>query len=207
MALNIIGTLPLGSINLTAGAVVNILPPMLASFDAALFGSLGLGAMEADLSFQFNAALQATIALSNPFDAIAASLIALVQVQANLAAMLSLGLPAINLNASVNISANVGLMAVLAAKLGGLQALISAALSVKLPVIDLLAQLNIGASCVLASFGFAGVDTLASAGASINSYFSTGFEGILPGDQVYGVIILTKSPSASVALSGMIRTT
>ncbi len=206
MALTIIGTLPLGGINLTAGAVVSILPPILASFDAMLFGTLGLGALEADLSFQLNAAIQATIQLSNPFAAILAALQGLAQVGAQLSAMLSLGLPAINLNASVNISANVGLMGLLAAKLGGLQLLISAAISVKSPIVDLLAGLNIGASCVLASFGYVTPDTLSSAGASINGFFQTGFEGILPGDSVFGVIILTKSPSASVALSGMIRT-
>lgn len=207
MALNIIGTLPLGGINLVAGAVINVLPPLMAQFDAVLFGSLGLGALEADLSFQLNATLQATIQLSNPFDAILASLQGLVQVAANLNAMISLGLPAINLNASANISANLTLSALLAAKLGGIQALISAALAVKAPVLDLLAGLNIGASCVLASFGFSSVDTLSSAGTSINAFFQTGFEGILPSDQVFGVIILTKQPSASVALSGMIRTT
>ena len=206
MALNVIGTLPLGGINLTAGAIVSILPPMLASFDAALFGTLGLGALEADLSFQLNAAIQANIQLSNPLAAILAALNGLAQVGAQLNAMLSLGIPAINLNASVNIGANVGLMGLLAAKLGGLQVLISAALQVKAPIIDLLAGLNIGASCVLASFGFSSPDTLSTAGLSINSYFQTGFEGILPFDQVYGVIILTKQPSASVALSGMIRT-
>ena len=207
MALTIIGTLPLGSINITAGAVVSILPPILASFDTMLFGTLGLGALEADLSFQLNAVIQSTVKLANPLDAIIASIQGLVQVSAQLNAMLSLGLPAINTNASVNISANAGLMGLLAAKLGGLQLLISAALSAKQPIVDLLAGLNIGASCVLASFGFTTPDTLASAGNSINSYFQTGFEGILPSNQVYGVIIMTKSPSASVALSGMIRTT
>ena len=206
MALNIIGSLPLGGINLTAGAVVSLLPPMLASFDAALFGSLGLGALEASLSFQLQAAIQANIALANPLAAILASIQGLVQVSAQLSAMLSMGLPAINLNASVNIGVNVGLMGLLAAKLGGLQILISAALAVKTPIIDLLASLDIGASCVLASFGYTSVDTLSSAGTSINSFFQTGFEGILPSDQVFGVLILTKSPSASVSLSGMIRT-
>lgn len=207
MALTIIGTLPLGSINIAAGAVVTLLPPLLASFDLALFGSLGLGALEADLSFQLNAAISASIQLSNPFDAILASLQGLVQVSANLNAMLALGLPAINLNASVNLSASLSLAAMLSLKLGGLQLLIAAAIQVKLPIIDLLASLDVGASCVLASFGFATPDTLSSAGASINGFFQTGFEGILPGDQVYGVLILTKSPSASVSLSGMIRTT
>lgn len=207
MALNIIGTLPLGGINLVAGAVISVLPPLMAQFDAVLFGSLGLGALEADLSFQLQGVLTATVQLANPFDAIIASIQGLVQVAANLQAMISLGIPALNLNASVNIGANVTMAALLAAKLGALQAMISLALSVKAPVLDLLAGLNIGASCVLASFGFSSVDTLSSAGTSINAFFQTGFEGILPGDQVFGVIILTKSPSASVALSGMIRTT
>lgn len=207
MALAILGTLPLGGINLTAGAVVSLLPPLIAQFDAALFGTLGLGALEADLSFQLNAAIQANISLSNPLAAILASLNGLAQVGAQLQAMISLGLPAINLNASVNISANVAFMGLISAKLGGLQLLISAALQVKLPILDLLASLDIGASCVLASFGFVTPDTLSSAGTSINGYFQTGIEGILPGDQVYGVLILTKSPSASVSLSGMIRTT
>ncbi len=206
MALNIIGTLPLGGINLAAGVAVSILPPLLAQVDLMLFGSLGLGAFELDLALQFNAALSANIALSNPFDALFASLQAMVTVQANLVALISLGLPALNLNLAVNIGVNVGLMASLGLKLGGLQLLIAAAINLKLPVIDFLASLNIGASCVLASFGFTGPDTLSTAGSSINSFFQTGFEGILPSDQVYGVLILTKQPSASIALSGMIRT-
>jgi hypothetical protein len=205
VALNVIGTLPLGGINLTAGAVVSLLPPLLAQLDLALFGSLGLGSFELDFSLQLNAAFAANIALANPLDALLASLQALITVQANLTAMLAGGLPALNLNLSVNIGINVGLMASLGLKLGGIQLLISAALAVKLPVIDFLANLNVGASCVLASFGFATPDTLAGAGASINNYFTvTGIAGIAPGDQVWGALIIAKTPSASVALSSMI---
>ena len=207
MALTIIGTLPLGSINIAAGTAVTLLGPLLGQFDAMLFGTVGLGALELDLSIQFNAVIQANIALANPFAAIQAALQALLTIQLSIGAMVAGGLPALNLNMMASIGVNLGLIGFLGAKLAGLQLMISAAINAKLPVIDFLAGLNIGASCVLASFGFASSDTLSSAGTSINSFFQTGFEGIAPGDTVYGVIILTKSPSASVALSGMILTT
>jgi len=207
MALNVIGTLPLGGINLTAGAAIALIPPLLVQLDLALFGSLGLGSFELDFSLQLNAAFAANIALANPLDALLASLQALITVQASLTAMLALGLPALNLNLSINLGLNVALMASLGLKLGGIQLLISAALAVKLPVIDFLANLSlsVGASCVLASFGFATPDTLAGAGASINNYFTvTGISGIAPTDQVWGALIIAKTPSASVALSAMI---
>ncbi len=207
MSFTVIGTLPLGGINIAAGAMVQLLPGLIGQVDAMLFGSLGLGALELDMSLQFNAALQANIAFSNPFDAINAALQALLTLQGSITALVSGGIPALNLNLVVNVGANVGLMGFLGAKLGGLQLLIAATINAKLPVVDLLAGLNVGASCVLGSFGFTTPDSLSSAGASMNSYFQTGFEGILPSDQVYGVVILTKSPSASVALAGMIRTT
>lgn len=180
---------------------------MLVQFDLALFGSLGLGSFELDLSLQLNAAFQANIALSNPFDALYASLQAALTVQANIQALLSLGLPALNLNLSVNIGINVGLMASLGLKLGGIQLMISAALAVKLPVIDFIAQLalSVGTGVVLASFGFdeAPEDTLAGVGNQLQVAMNAGIGGLNPVAHTYGIILLGQTPSVKGSLSAM----
>lgn len=211
MSTVLVGSYPLGAINVGLSGVVTAVVPLLAQVDLMLTGAFGLGSLLADLSAQLNAALTAQIQLSlqvsNPFAALEAQLQAILQIQAGIAATLALGLPSISLTLTASLSASVAISATLALRVGGLQALISLALSIKLPLISLLASLNLSAGpFVLLSVGFAAPSTLASSITEYSGLVSGGVGGILPGDQVYGIIMLTKSPSASVALSAILKT-
>lgn len=211
MSVALIGSFPLGTINVALNGAVGLITPVLAQFDLMLTGSFGLGALQADLSAQLNAALstQASLglAISNPFSSLFAQLQALLQVQAGIQAALALGIPAISLTITANISAAAAISATLALKVGGLQALIKLALSLKLPLVNFLGALQLGAGpFVLLSVGFAGTDTLSSSGTEYNALAQAGVGGIAPGDPVFGVVILTKDPSAALALSATLKT-
>lgn len=211
MSTALIGSFPLGVINVGLNGAVTAIVPLLAQFDFMVTGPFGLGALIADLSAQLNAALAAQISLGlhiiNPFAALKAQLLAILQIQASIAATIALGLPAVSASLSVSLSGSIAIGAVLAIRVGGLHLLIKAALAVKLPVVNLLANFNLSAGpFVLLSIGFAGPSTLFSSGNEYKALTTAALGGINPGDQVWGVVMLTKVPSASVALSGIIKT-
>lgn len=211
MSVVLIGSFPLGAINVSLSGAVTLVLPLLAQFDLLLTGSFGLGSLLADLSLQLNAALNVQVTLglsiSNPFASLLAQLNAILQIQAGIQASLSLGLPVVSLTISANISAAASISATLALKLGGIQALIDLSLRIKLPVINFLANLDLSAGpLVLLSIGYASGSTLLSSGAEYNALCGANLGGINPGDPVFGVIILTKSPSAALALSATLKT-
>ncbi len=184
--------------------IVLIIPPLLAQFDLTLTGQFGLGALLADISAQLNAAISVQVnilQISNPFAAIQAQLQALLMVQASLTAALALGLPSVSASftASLSVNPELGL------QIGGIQLLIQAGLAIKIPIIDLLASLSVGPVDIL-TIGFTGTDTLASSGAGYAALASTGIGTLLPTDQVFGVIILTKVPAASVVMQAVFLT-
>jgi hypothetical protein len=189
--------------------IVLLLPPLLAQFDLMLTGQFGLGALLADISLQLNAALsiqlQIGLAVSNPFASIQAQLQALLQIQASLQVALSLGLPSVSASFSVALSANAAISAALGLQIGGIQALIQAGLAIKIPIVDLLLALEAGPVDIL-TIGISGTDTLASAGAEFAAMASTGIGTLLPTDQVFGIVILTKVPAASLAIQGVFLT-
>lgn len=194
MTVHLVGSFPIGGVNIAAQGAVGLIGPLIAELDLML--AFGLGPIEADLAIQLNAALTAQIQLTNnPLAAIQAVLSAAASISASFA------LPGI----SANISANASIAAALSLKLGGLQAIIAAALAVKIPAVDFLAALAANLSAgpvVVASWGFADPPaTLATTGVQIQSLFTAGLPGILPFEPVYGVLITTKVPSASAALS------
>lgn len=208
-----VGSFNLLDINVAGAAALSIFNPLLAQFDLALTGSFGLGALQADLSAQFNAALAVSInvglALSNPLAGLQASLQAIAQLTAGLQAAISLGLPAINAQVSADVAASAALSASLAAKLGGISALIDIGLSVKAPAVSFVADLNASLSAgpvVLLSFGYPADEPLSSVGAQVQSMFSTGLAGILPGDGVSGIILVTKTPAAKAGISVIMKT-
>lgn len=208
MSTVLVGSYSLGGINVALNGAVVLMVPLLTQVDLMLMGPFGLGALQADLSAQLNAALaaqaQLKIQVLNPLEALRYQLQAMLQVQAGISASLSLGLPAF----SVTVSASFALAGVLALKLGGIRLLIQLVLRLKLPLVNLLGGLNLSAGpFALLSVGFAAPSTLLSSTSEYTSLVSGGVGGILPTDQVYGVMILTKSPAASVALAGVIRTT
>jgi len=208
MSTVLVGSYTLGGVNVALNGAVVLVVPLLTQVDLMLTGPFGLGAVQADLAAQLNAALaaqaQVAISVSNPIAALKAQLQAMLSVQAGIAASLSLGLPPV----VVNVSASLAISAALALKLGGIRLLIQLVLQLKLPLVNLLAGLNLSAGpFVLMSIGFAGPSTLLSSTAEYTALAAGGVGGILPTDQVYGVTILTKSPAASLALAGVIRTT
>lgn len=205
MSTVLVGTFPLGAINTGLSGAIAAAVPLLSQVDLMLAGSFGLGSILADLSAQLNAALaaQAQITIIDPIAAIKNQLQAILAVQAGLAATLALGLPPFGISASVNISG------ALALRVGGIQALIAAVLNIKLPLVALLADIRAQLSAgpfVLLSVGFDSPSTLASSVTEYGALVGGGIGGILPFEQVYGVIILTKAPSAAVALSAILLT-
>lgn len=208
MAVFVVGSFPIGGINLAAAGAVTIIGPLLGTFDSLI--AFGLGPLSADLLAQFNAALQAQIQISfnltNPLAAIQATINALAHIQASLQAAINLSIPTPNilaqLSAAVSISGSFGI------KLGGIQLLISAALAVKLPAVDFLAALAANLSVgpvVVASWGFHDpATTLAQTGTDIGNLFHAGLGGLLPFDIVYGVLLVSKA-SASAGIAATMR--
>jgi hypothetical protein len=213
----VVGSLPLGGINIGLNGAVSLVVPLLVQFDLMLMGQFGLGSLLVDLSAQLNAAINLQlsfgISISNPFASLKLQLTAIAQIQASIQAALSLGLsiglPAISVSLSASLSAAASISATLALKLGGINFLIKAALAIKLPVVDLMASLTANLSagpCVLLSIGFDNATTLAESGNQYQALTAANLGGINPGEQVWGVIMLTKVPSASIAMSAIIKT-
>jgi hypothetical protein len=207
----VVGSFPLGEINVALDGTVSLIPPVLSQVDLMLTGQFGLGALVSDLSAQLNAALslQATLTLQlvNPFASLAAQLAAILQIQAGIAATLALGLPAVSTTVAASISGSAGISAALGVKVAGLQALIKTALSAKLPLASVLETFNLSAGPVeLLSIGYASPSTLASSGAEYEALTLGPLGSILPGDRVWGVVLLTNDSSVAAALSAIIRT-
>jgi hypothetical protein len=191
-------------INVAAAGSLTILNPLLAQIDFTLFGSLGLGSLQANLSAQLSAALQASLDLglgiSNPFVGFAAALAGIAVLQATITLALSGAIPAISLEIGVQLSALASFAALLGVQIGGLEALIQAGIAVKLPAVTfagaLAGALSAGPIFVISWENI----PMSVAGSAINADFSTGLtlgpNTILPGEAVYGVLLVTKAPSA-----------
>lgn len=213
MSLQVVPPSPmtLGEVSVAAAAAVNFMIPLSAQLDLALFGEFGLSSIQADLSAQFNAALSLqaslSVSVSNPIAAFQAALAALVQVQANIQAALSAGIPTMGVDIGVSMSASAAITGALGAKLGGISALLEAALQVKLGATqfagELQASLGAGPIDVL-TFGFDTPMTATQVGTEAGAVFQA-LPGISPSDQIYGVMIVTKSPAASAAIAGLFK--
>lgn len=191
-------------INVAAAGSLTILNPLLAQIDFTLFGSLGLGALSANLSAQLSAALQASLdiglGISNPYLGFAAALSGIAVLAATITLALSGAIPAVSLEIGAQLSALAAFAATLGIQLGGIEALIQAGIAVKIPAMtfagSLAAALSAGPIFVISWEGI----PMSSAGAAINADFSTGLSlgpnTILPGETVYGVLLVTKAPSA-----------
>lgn len=210
MTIHVVGTFPIGGINLAASTALSLGGPILGEVDA-MMASLGLTA--ADLSIQFNASinvqLQFALQLENPFVTIEMTLASLANISASLSASLGLSIP------TPQIAAQLASAAVSAAafglQLGLLQAVIAAALAAKLPFVDFIADLATHLAAgpvVVASWGFAASpEPLEVVGTELDVLFSSGIGSILPTDNVYGVLLVTSSPSASAAIAATLLVT
>ncbi len=213
MAVVDVGSYTLGEINIGLAIGIGLMNPLLLQLDLFLTGQFGLGPFLADIQVQFAAAISATlqlsIGISDPLAALRALLAALVQLQASIAVALSFPLPIISIQASAQVAAVASLSASLALKIGGIQALLSAGLAVKIPALrfigNISAALSAGPVHLLTFTG----DTLANAGAQIQSKFAAGLgpdDPITPGTLVDGVIIVTKDPVVFQALGVILKT-
>lgn len=224
MSLTVLGALPLGAINVALDGSLTAVVPLLGQVDLMLTGTFGLGSLAATLQLQLQASLSfqvnASLSLTNPIAALEAELQAIIQIQASISAVISLGLPSISVQLSVSLSASLGLTALLAVQVAGIQALISASLALKLPVIDLIATLSAALSAgpvMLLAFGFPaqGTETLAGVSADLTGMVvSGGIIGdgpfgsttLLPTDDVAGIMLMTKDPTAAASLSVLFLT-
>jgi hypothetical protein len=166
-----------------------------------------------DLANQLAAAKQASVSLglnlTNPITALKQQLLSIARVQAGIASTLAFGLPPVSASLSAKIGGANALAGLLASKLATLKNLLDQALAKKLEAVSFFGGLsgNLGVGgTVLITIGYTGVDTLASAGSQINALCSAGVGGIHPGDTVYGVLLLTSSPSAAAALASIMKT-
>lgn len=213
MALSNLGSFTLGQVNIGLAVGLGLMNPLLLQLDLMLTGQFGLGPFLADIQVQFNAAISATlqlsIGISNPFAALQALLQALIQVQASLAVALSFPLPIISIQASAQIAAIASLSAALTLKIGGIKALLAAGLAIKIPALQFIAQLSASMSAgPVHLLSFTG-DNLLNTGGQISSQFASGLgpsDPITPGEQVSGILIVTKDPAVFAALGAILKT-
>jgi hypothetical protein len=192
------------NINVAAAGALTVLNPLLAQIDFTLFGSLGIGSLQADLQAQLSAALKAQldigIGIVNPYAGFAIALAGIAVLQAQITLALSGGVPSISLEVTGQLSALAAFSGVLAAQIGGLEALVQGAIAVKTPATSfagaLSGALQAGPLFVLTFEDIA----MAQAGSSLAGDFATGLNlngnNIQPSDHVYGIVIVTKSVSA-----------
>lgn len=200
-------------INAAASGSLAILNPLLAQIDFSLFGSLGLGALQANLQAQLSASLQASLdiglGISNPYIGFAAALSGIAVLQAQITLALSGAIPAVSLEIGGQLSAMASFAALLELQIGGIEALIQAGLAVKIPAVNFAAELQASLSAG-PIFVLSFEDTpLSSVGASLAADFAAGLSlsgnSILPGENVYGIVLLTKAPAAWAGIEATMR--
>ncbi|MEE8385919.1 MAG: hypothetical protein V3S01_08380, partial [Dehalococcoidia bacterium] len=206
-------------INVGAAAAVAFLNPLGAQLDAMI--AFSLGPLQLDLAAQLDAAIALQINLALQITGPTINLSAALEALALLSASLSAGLTLPSIALGAELGASAAISAALTAKLGGLNLLIQAAIDLKIPAIraaaDLQAALNAGPFVVLAFdgldvLGAGGNMTLQEVGSQVNALFSSTIgsgpapaKTIDPGEQVSGVIIVTKGVDAFAGLSAIIK--
>lgn len=190
LSLQAAGTL--GSLNIGAAAAAAAIVPLLAQVDLLLGADFGLGSLKADLAAQYTAALQLSATITDPqlqmLTALNAALQAVAQIQGAIDA--GLVLPSFQVNAGAQLQ----LLAALQVKLGAINLLIEAALGVKSAQLafltNLRAALDAGPAALYAATG----QDLQALLSQISSH-NYGDAGFGAGDQVTGILILSKAPS------------
>lgn len=175
--------------NASGALAVGIINPLSAQLDFSLFGSIGLGAIQANLQAQLQAALKASLdiglGISNPFIGFQMALAGIAQLQAQITAALSGAIPTVSIDATGQLAANAALIGILELQIGGLQALIDGMLQLKMPAVqlaaDFAAALALGPIKVLAW----SLEDMTSVKAQIDTL---GFVG-----PTYGILVATTS--------------
>lgn len=187
-------------VNIGGALALGIINPLNAQIDFALWGSLGIGSIYADLDAQLQAALTASfdigLNISNPYLGFQLALAGIAQLQGQISAALAGALPVISLDATGQLAANAALIANLELRLGGLKVILDGVLAVKLPSIqfaaELAAALSAGPVSVVAWEGEVTSDVV-----NHIDTMMTGWFGVNP---TYGILIVT---TATVAWDGI----
>jgi hypothetical protein len=191
----------LGDLVVALPLAISLINPLLIQYDAQLTGPFGVGTLLAELQAELAATLAGTIGIGfqNPLEPLYQLQ---ASVQAGISAVLAgnFGLP------TIEVSAQFAAMATLEAKIQGLTLLLDLGLSLKIPIVQFIADIQ--AALGAGPFGmwtFSGpchgvaneLQALLSAGIS-----SPPMEGsqILPDEGIFGILILTKNPTAYAAL-------
>lgn len=213
MSLQVVAPSPmtLGEFSVGASVAVGFMIPLSAQLDLAIFGPFGVGSIQADLSAQFSTALalnaSLSASLSNPIANFQQALAALAQLTVAISQALAAGIPTMGVDIGIQISSTAALTGSLSGKLGGISALISAALAVKIGANQFVGELQASLAAPgldVLTFGFDVPMTAAQVGAEAAAQFSM-LPGILPTDHVTGIMIVTKNPAASTALSALFK--
>lgn len=205
---------PLGSINLSASASLGVLTPLLAQVDFSLFGSFGVGAIKSDLQAQLSASLKASadisLGLVNPIVGFQRALAGILVAQAQLTAALAGGFPVLSVDVVTQISVLASFAGALSTKISALEAMTQAGIQAKAPAVGLVNKLQTALSAGPVFLASWTGDTLANVGASIAADFGAGLtqglNNIAPSDTVYGILLVTKSPTAWAAISSTMLT-
>ncbi len=199
----------LADINIALALAMGLLTTVTAQIDVSLFGSLGLGTLQANLAAQLSAALQASLDISlgigNPLAGFAAALAGIAVLQATITLALAGGIPAVSLDIGVQLSALASFAATVGVQIAGLEAIIQALLHVKTAA-GISFDLGGGPVFVISWEDI----PMFSAGASINADFGTGLTSgsntLLPYEVVSGVLLVTKVPHAWVGIKAIMLT-
>jgi len=175
--------------NKSGAFAIGIINPLAAQLDFSLFGSIGLGAIQANLSAQLSSVLQASfdigLNIANPFIGFQLALTGAAALMAQITAALSGAIPAVSIEATGQLAANAALIGILELQIGGLQALIDGMLQLKMPAVQL--ATDFAAALALGPIQVLGweLETIAAVKARIDTL---GFVG-----PTYGVFIATTS--------------
>lgn len=195
----------LGPLNLVdVNPAVPIINPLAAQIDVALFGSLGLGSLQSDLSARLSAVLQANanigLHISNPYVGFQMALAGIAQLQAQISAALSGAIPVVSVEATSQLAANAAIITDLELRLAGLNAIIDAMAEAKLPATNFAAKLAVGPVWVYAweskTDGFSKTQAL------------DGIKGVMASlpEKTYGVLLVTGAEDVWVGIKGMLNT-
>jgi hypothetical protein len=207
-----VGSFSLGEINIGLMAALGFLSPLSLQLDLFISGQFGLGPLLADLQAQFSASVAAItniqLQLFDPFAAVRALLMSVINLQASIQLAIALGLPTVSLQLSAQLSAILALAASLQVKIGGIKLLMQAGINIKTPmlkfILDLKAVLSAGPVHLVTATG----STLTVTGSQISSAFGVGLgptDPINPGDQVSVVMMVMKDPAVFAALGAIMK--
>lgn len=178
------GDMSMGACAPGLAAALNLaIIPGLASLDAMMFGTFGLGPMKLDLQAQLDAAININLSW-DPMLAITGMANCMAAIQANL-------LPQVDMSASAS--------AKLAPMIGGINLLIDAALQVKVPMLQAQADMNAFISGPAIRYA-----VWTGTSGQVSSELA-GFMAATGSGQLYALVLVSSSPSFQTSIQGLFK--